>query len=105
VPNQMATLNAFTAHSIVNKINQLPELSTVYISGGGIHNPLLLDNISEFLARPVFSTNKLGVNTDAKEAILFAVIANECVAGNARAFLNNKSNQPNVSMGKVSFPS
>jgi anhydro-N-acetylmuramic acid kinase len=105
VPNQMATLNAFTAHSIVNTINQLPKLSTVYISGGGIHNPLLLENISELLARPVFSTNKLGINTDAKEAILFAVIANECVAGNERAFLSNKSNQPNVSMGKVSFPS
>jgi len=105
VPNQMATLNAFTAHSIANIINQLPEISTVYVSGGGVHNQLLLDHISQLLARPVFLTNILGVNTDAKEAILFAILANECVAGDERTFISNKTNQPNVSMGKLSFPS
>jgi anhydro-N-acetylmuramic acid kinase len=63
----------------------------------------VFENISELLARPLFSAKKLGVNSDAKEAILFAVIAHECVAGSERAFLSNKSNQPNVNMGKVSF--
>ena len=65
----------------------------------------MFENISELLAWPLFPTNKLGVNSDAKGAILFAVIANECVAGNERAFLSNKSNQPDVSMDKISFPS
>ncbi|MFT7095769.1 MAG: anhydro-N-acetylmuramic acid kinase [Glaciecola sp.] len=105
VPDQMATLNAFTAHSIANTINQLPQLSTVYVSGGGAHNPLLIDTISKLLTRPIFLTNELGVNTDAKEAILFAILANECVAGDEHAFLSDKTNQPNVSMGKLSFPS
>lgn len=105
VPDQMATLNAFTAHAIANTLKQLPEISTVYVSGGGAHNPLLLDNISHLLNRPVFSTNKLDVNSDAKEAILFAVLANECVAGDERAFLSSNAKQPNVSMGKLSFPS
>ncbi|MFQ3206494.1 MAG: anhydro-N-acetylmuramic acid kinase [Glaciecola sp.] len=105
VPDQMATLNAFTAHTIVNTINQLPTSSTVYVSGGGAHNPLLLDNISKLLTRPVFLTNELGINTDAKEAILFAILANECIAGDEHAFLSDKTNQPNVSMGKLSFPS
>jgi anhydro-N-acetylmuramic acid kinase len=105
VPDQMATLNAFTAHSIANTINQLAQLSTVYVSGGGAHNPLLIDTISKLLTRPIFLTNELGVNTDAKEAILFAILANECVAGDEHAFLSDKTNQPNVSMGKLSFPS
>jgi anhydro-N-acetylmuramic acid kinase len=105
VPDQMATLNAFTAHSIANTINQLPKLSTVYASGGGAHNPLLLDTVSKLLTRPVLLTNELGINTDAKEAILFAILANECVAGDKYAFLSDKPNQPNVSMGKLSFPS
>jgi anhydro-N-acetylmuramic acid kinase len=105
VPDQMATLNAFSAHAIANTLKQLPEISTVYVSGGGAHNPLLLDNISQLINRPVFSTNKLDVNSDAKEAILFAVLANECVAGDERAFLSSNAKQPNVSMGKLSFPS
>jgi anhydro-N-acetylmuramic acid kinase len=105
VPDQMATLNAFTAHAIAKTLEQLPEVSTVYVSGGGAHNPLLLENISRLLNRPVFSTNKLNVNSDAKEAILFAILANECVAGNERAFMSSNVKQPNVSMGKLSFPS
>jgi anhydro-N-acetylmuramic acid kinase len=36
---------------------------------------------------------------------LFAILANECVAGDEHAFLSDKTNQPNVSMGKLSFPS
>ena len=35
----------------------------------------------------------LGVHPDAKEAVLFAVLANEAVAGS-----------PTLSMGKISFP-
>jgi anhydro-N-acetylmuramic acid kinase len=105
VPDQMATLNAFTAHSIVNTINQLPKLSTVYVSGGGAHNPLLLDTISKLLTGPVLLTKELGINVDAKEAILFAILANECIAGDEHAFLSDKTNQPNISMGKLSFPS
>jgi anhydro-N-acetylmuramic acid kinase len=101
----MATLNAFSAYSIVNTIKQLPALSSVYVSGGGAHNPVLINTISRLLGRPVFLSNQLGVNTDAKEAILFALLANECVAGDKNAFSTTNLKQPNVSMGKVSFPS
>jgi hypothetical protein len=31
------------------------------------HNPLLFEYISELLARPLLPTNKLGVNSDAKQ--------------------------------------
>jgi anhydro-N-acetylmuramic acid kinase len=44
----------------------------------------------------------LNINPDAKEAILFALLANECVCGNAS--LENHKNIPAVSMGKISFP-
>ncbi len=42
-----------------------------------------------------YTTAQLGINPDAKEAVLFAILANECVAGSA----------PGVTMGKISFPS
>ena len=107
--DQMATLNAFSAHCIADTINSLPASSSVYLSGGGAHNPLLTETLCKLLERPLYSTNDLGVNMDAKEAILFAVLANECVAGSEHTFLaphteKNKPNQPNMSMGKLSFP-
>jgi anhydro-N-acetylmuramic acid kinase len=104
VADQMATLNAFTAHSIAKTITALPRATTIYLSGGGAHNPLLVDNLSQLLSRPMYFTDQLGMNLDAKEAILFAILANECVSGDQRAFLSNKQNQPNVSMGKISLP-
>ncbi|MDQ2793300.1 MAG: anhydro-N-acetylmuramic acid kinase, partial [Bacteroidota bacterium] len=49
-------------------------------------------------------TDELGVPGDAKEAILFAVLANEAVAGTPVAIGAGRQRVPAVSMGKVSFP-
>ena len=54
----------------------------IYTSGGGMHNPFLMKNIREQLPGYTFkTTEQFGINPDAKEAVLFAVLANECVAG------------------------
>jgi anhydro-N-acetylmuramic acid kinase len=52
---------------------------------------------------PFRLTDELGVPADAKEAVLFAVLANEAVAGTAFSF-GARPGVPSVSMGKVSFP-
>jgi anhydro-N-acetylmuramic acid kinase len=43
----------------------------------------------------------LGIKSEAKEAVLFAVLANETLVGNPFAL----GNMPALSMGKLSFPS
>lgn len=76
----IATLNRLSADTIVdallrsmNTINNI----TVYTSGGGMHNSLLMQNIKEQLPDVVFkNTSSLKINPDAKEAVLFAVLAN-----------------------------
>lgn len=101
----MATLNRFTAETIVTAIETGIDESNlvVYASGGGMHNPLLMQHLQELLPKCKFRTTAdLHINPDAKEAVLFAILANECVSGNTTCFTN--SNIPNVSMGKVSFP-
>ena len=101
----MATLNRFTASIICEILQTLKsneDSFKVYVSGGGMHNPLIMSYLREHL--PGFhiqSTSEKGIDPDAKEAILFALLANECVAGNAETFSNYF---PNVSMGKISFP-
>lgn len=105
----MATLNRFSAVTIVDAIKAVTDEGKgfhFYISGGGMHNPLMIKNISELLPGCTFkSTAELHINPDAKEAVLFAVLANETVCGGAVSFGAGRNGIPNVSMGKISFPS
>ena len=77
----------------------------VYASGGGAHNPALMQALARHLPGTRFArTDELGVPGDAKEAILFAVLANEAVAGTPVAIGAGRQRVPAVGMGKVSFP-
>jgi anhydro-N-acetylmuramic acid kinase len=105
----LASINFFSAKIIANAINDcaanLGEFS-VYASGGGIHNPLLMEHIISLCPRisAIQDTGKLGINPDAKEAVLFAILANECLVGGQQPFGNAAQGIPNVTMGKISFP-
>ncbi len=78
--------------------------TNIYMSGGGAHNPLVVERLKHYLPELTFkSTSELGINGDAKEAILFATLANECVAGKSETGAGSK-NMPSVSMGKISLP-
>ncbi len=103
----LATLNLFTAKTIANAIQQniIEQVFTIYISGGGIHNPLLMQNLQNELANiKIESTTKLGINPNAKEAILFAVLANECISGDTEFYASTHKNIPIITMGKISLP-
>ena len=102
----MATLVQFSADTIVDAIKRVmvPEHSYhVYMSGGGAHNPQLTGRLQKLLPDCAFGrTNSLGIDGDAKEAVLFAVLANESLAGGNTSF-GERQGVPTVSMGKVSF--
>lgn len=104
----MATLNRFSAETITEAIKAVTKDGSgfhFYVSGGGMHNPLLMKNIAELLPGCTFkSTKELHINPDAKEAVLFAVLANEAVCGGTVSFGKGRNGIPNVSMGKISFP-
>ena len=100
----MATLNKFSADMIVTAMMQSMKTDNfiIYSSGGGMHNPLLMQHIQEQLPNMIFKTTKdLNINPDAKEAVLFAVLANEALCGGETNF---GEAVPSVSMGKISFP-
>jgi anhydro-N-acetylmuramic acid kinase len=103
----MATLTRFSAETICDAIRQRTSRRERYrliVSGGGAHNPLLLGWIKELLPQMEVETmDVLGVSGDAKEAVLFAVLANEAVAGGNVQF-GKRRGIPSVSMGKISFP-
>lgn len=104
----MATLNRFSAITIVDAINKTIDHSepiSIYASGGGMHNSLLMQHIQSMLTSCSFySTEALKINPDAKEAVLFAILANETVAGGNIQIGKTNGGNPSVSMGKISFP-
>ena len=106
----LATLTRFSAETIADAIKFIIEKSghnlnlfNVYISGGGMHNPLLVGFLKELLPCKFLKTDDLGIDGNAKEAVLFAILANETVAG-GKANFGTRKGIPSVSMGKISFP-
>ncbi len=80
----LATLTRFSAEAIARSYREmLPAMpDEVYISGGGALNPTLMRHLTELLAPvPVATSAALGVDPEAKEAIAFAVLANQTLFG------------------------
>ena len=109
-PDLLATLTRLSAETIAEAIEfvvkntEIPiEDFTIYMSGGGANNPLLVNWLKELLLCKFQKSDDLGILSDAKEAVLFAVLANETVAGGDYNFGTNKG-IPSVTMGKISFP-
>lgn len=104
----LATLNQLSAVAIANTIKSNIKNwkeSVIYLSGGGMYNGTLVNNIKHQLdGISVKTTHNLNIHPDAKEAVLFAILANECVAGDGLHLENIIEGMPEVSMGKVSFP-
>lgn len=103
----LATLTRFSAETIAEGIGRVPLTAAkraIFLSGGGAHNPLLIEHLrSNLPGWDIAAMDALGLSGDAKEAVLFAVLANETVAGQAEPDAR-LGGLPLVGMGKISFP-
>ena len=84
----IATLTELTVQTIVGYIEQFiteqSPIDTLYVSGGGVHNQTIMRRLGELLSdTTVESVGNSDISADAKEAIAFAILANETLHGNA----------------------
>jgi anhydro-N-acetylmuramic acid kinase len=103
----VSVLTEFTAASIAEAYRRfLPAMpDEVIVGGGGARNPTLMRFLAERLAPiPVRIHEDLGINSDSKEAVAFALLGNETMLG-------NPSNLPSVTgarrrtvLGKITLP-
>ena len=101
------TLTEFTAESIVLAIKKyIPKSrSNLYVSGGGSQNPMLMERISALLPEvKIGFSSEIGIPTDAKEAVLFALLANETMMDARASEVRQLGDSPWVTMGKISLP-
>lgn len=103
----LTTATCFTATSIAFGMEHFCSHATpdtLIIGGGGSHNHTLMRYLKKFSPNCNVITNEdLGYHSDAKEAIAFAILANESLGG----FSNNVPSVTGAShpviMGKISF--
>lgn len=80
----LATVTAYTAETVAYALRRhLPRLpQTLIVGGGGSYNATLLARLRSALPEVRVITNEdLGRSSDAKEAVAFAILANEAVHG------------------------
>ena len=105
----IATVTAYTAESIHYNYERfiLPEydISEILVSGGGLRNLTLMKLIrKKFHPIPVMSVEDFGLMSDAKEAIAFAVLANETIHGNPGNIPSATGADRPVVLGKIAMP-
>lgn len=86
--DMLGTLTAFVARSAADAVERHLRIPggprEIVVSGGGVHNITLLRHLKEaFFPVPVTPSGSYGIDPDFKEALLFAVLANERICGRA----------------------
>ena len=62
------------------------KIDTVYVAGGGSHNKFLMKTLSDyFVNTEVKRSGEFGIDENFKEAICYAILANELIRGNPGA--------------------
>ncbi len=104
--NIISTVTEFTAYSIWYNNNRFvkPKVSIdeLIISGGGANNPAITASLKKLMKGVKIKTmNYFGIDADSKEAVLFAVLANECVSGNYANMRSVTGSNKDVILGKI----
>jgi anhydro-N-acetylmuramic acid kinase len=105
----ISTLAHFTALSIKNAYERFIlkryKLDEIIVSGGGTKNGYLMSIIRDvFKPVKVVFIDALGIPSGAKEALSFAILANETLSGNPSNLPNATGARERVILGKITLP-
>jgi anhydro-N-acetylmuramic acid kinase len=104
----LATLTRLTVETVADTLRrEVPSLAgcELYVTGGGRHNPLLTGGLQAALPGVTLrEAEALGVPPDAKEAVLFAVLAHESLFGAGFAIPGEEEGGRRFAFGKLSWP-
>jgi anhydro-N-acetylmuramic acid kinase len=106
--NLVATLTRLTVESIARAIEgaaaQAFNNMHLYVSGGGVHNATLMQELRRRLADVAISKfEDLGISCDAREAVSFAVLGNQSLCGEGVP-VGMKPDSRIIRPGKLSMP-
>lgn len=104
--DMVATATAFTAESIAFSCREFSSchIDRLIVGGGGAYNKTMLSMISAAMpGTKVLTQEQLGYSSDAKEAIAFAVLANEALSYRTNNLITATGAKTPQIMGKISL--
>ncbi len=84
-PDIIHTVSRYTAFTIWQAAEKFVkrDIKEIYVGGGGCHNRFLMKSLAEYFdGVEVKLSGQFGLDEDSKEAICFAILANEMIRGN-----------------------
>jgi len=104
----VATATELSAWAIADALKfstvRLNDVDELIVSGGGVHNQAMMASLKrKFVNSQVLMTHEFGIPVDAKEAICFAVLANETISGNPSNLPAVTGANRSVILGTISF--
>jgi anhydro-N-acetylmuramic acid kinase len=100
----VATAMELTVRSVALAMERYPATREVIVSGGGAHNTYLMERLRAWLKPRVTTSAEFGIDVDAKEAILFAVLAYQTHQRRAGNLPSATGARKPVILGKISRP-
>lgn len=106
--DRIATATALTAVSLGKALEKHIKddgVKEIYISGGGLNNTSMIKGLKDYLPETVkiASTKELGINSDAKEAIAFAIFGYLCYHKQPNNLPAATGASKEVIMGKIAW--
>ena len=100
------TVTEYTAYTIWNNydkfISRKAKIDELIISGGGANNPFIVNSLKNYFnGVQIKKIDAYGINQDSKEAVLFAVLANECLSGIPANMKSVTGSKKDVILGKI----
>ncbi|MBN1634449.1 MAG: anhydro-N-acetylmuramic acid kinase [Ignavibacteria bacterium] len=75
----------------------------IYVSGGGAKNKLIIEILNQYFEQPVSVLDIGGINTNNKEAVLFALLAYETMNSRTSNIKQVTGADKNVILGKICY--
>ncbi len=106
----LSTITDFTAYGVYKNYEKFikpeTEIEELFVSGGGAKNKFLMNSLKKYFGKKIQikNTKDLGISPDAKEAICFAVLANETLSGNPNNIPKVTGASRKTILGKICLP-
>lgn len=105
----VATLSEFTAKSVYANyllfLKPKGEIDELIVSGGGAHNLFIMESLRRhFEVVNMKAAEDIGISSDAKEAVCFALLANELLSGNNTNLRSVTGASRSTLLGKICMP-
>ncbi|MBI5476614.1 MAG: anhydro-N-acetylmuramic acid kinase [Ignavibacteriales bacterium] len=104
----IATVTEFTALSIylsyLEFIQPKIKLDEIIVSGGGVHNKYLMEALQRYFGKTKVKPIDGKIPADAKEAVCFAMLANELISGNPTNMPSVTGAKKRTLLGTIALP-